>query len=202
MYKIRQDAETPITVKWGTDNRAGGKGGGGGWGGGYGDSSWGKGGKGGGQQALGWGGGGWSQGGGWGQGGGGAWQGGGGGWQSRGGGSWGASSGSWGGSNGGHGGSGDAGNASNAKLFVGNLPSDITEESLRYVFQTYGAVAGVRVMTGRSQSGNACAFVEFAQVADADTAMVTLDGKYEIKPGFGTIMVKKAGTSSQRSRPY
>eukprot|EP00429_Kryptoperidinium_foliaceum_P064551 CAMPEP_0176050906 /NCGR_PEP_ID=MMETSP0120_2-20121206/25306_1 /TAXON_ID=160619 /ORGANISM="Kryptoperidinium foliaceum, Strain CCMP 1326" /LENGTH=352 /DNA_ID=CAMNT_0017384345 /DNA_START=113 /DNA_END=1168 /DNA_ORIENTATION=- len=49
IYKIRVDADAPIIVKWGTDNRTGGKGGGG-WGGEKG--GWDNWGKGGGKQAL------------------------------------------------------------------------------------------------------------------------------------------------------
>lgn len=34
------------------------------------------------------------------------------------------------------------------KLFVGNLPADISEEDMRTVFSTYGMVTDVHIMTG------------------------------------------------------
>lgn len=92
------------------------------------------------------------------------------------------------------------GGYSETKLFVGNLPEDITDETLKYVFSTYGAVQNVYVMTGRSKTGNACAFVEMGTGTEADTAILTLNDKYEIKPGAGTILVKKANAS--RPKPY
>jgi len=183
VYKIRADAEAPITVKWGTDR--GGKGGKApqtvGWsqGQGQGQGSWSQGGGGGGG----------------GYGGGGAWQGGGCGA---------ACANGWQGGKGGYGGGGKGygGGASDTKLFVGNLPPDITEDSLRYVFSTYGTVTNIHLMLGRSQTGSACAFVEFTQAADAETAILTLNDKYEIKPGSGVIMVKKAKTGGARAGPY
>jgi len=224
IYKIRVDAETPIQVRWAQDknDKGGGKGGCGGA-----SASWGGGkvGGGGGQAALGWQdpSGGWNSGGGWQQqgagwqgGGKGDWQGGGG-WGGKSGGGkgsndWSSGGGSW--SNGGgdwnrpqkgdgkgwqSGGKG--GEVNPNKLFVGNLPPDITEETLGYVFNSYGKVTNIHVMTGKSRTGQACAFVEYASAADADTAVLTLHEKYEIKPGTGTILVKKSG-SQNRSRPY
>ena len=46
------------------------------------------------------------------------------------------------------------------KIFVGNLPNDITKEVLYQVFSTYGLVSDVHVMVGKSDSGQACAFIE------------------------------------------
>lgn len=85
------------------------------------------------------------------------------------------------------------------KLFVGNLPSDINEESMRYVFGNYGTVTCVHIMTGKSRSGSACAFVEYGSALEASTAMATLNDNYEIKPGCGMIVVKKA---NPRAKPY
>merc|ERR1712129_683682 len=86
------------------------------------------------------------------------------------------------------GGKDGGGGMSETKLFVGNLPCDITEDALQYVFGTYGKVTHVHIMTGKSRTGNACAFVEFGSAPDAETAILTLNDKYEIKPGAGAIM--------------
>jgi len=90
---------------------------------------------------------------------------------------------------------------SDTKLFVGNLPVDVSEEALRYVFGTYGKVANIRLMGGGARNGSVCAFVEFNVKEDADTAVRTLHEVYEMKPGTGKIIVKKANNTSSTSRP-
>jgi RNA recognition motif-containing protein len=76
------------------------------------------------------------------------------------------------------------------KLFVGDLPSDITREALIAVFSTYGAVTDVHLMTGKSRSGAACALIEYSNITEAQTAINTLHQKYEIRPGAGMITVR------------
>lgn len=91
------------------------------------------------------------------------------------------------------------------KLFVGNLPVDIQQDPLRMVFGHYGRVTNVHVMQGKSKSGQSCAFVEYATSLEAETAILTLNDKYEIRPGEGAIAVKWAtsgGGFTQRSSPY
>lgn len=67
------------------------------------------------------------------------------------------------------------------KLFVGNLPSDISDEDMRTVFSTYGHVTDVHIMTGRSKSGAACAFVHYDDVVSAEQAIQTLNRAYKIR---------------------
>merc|ERR1711897_96597 len=109
---------------------------------------------------------------------------------------------SWGGKDSGKGSKGGGKDASDTKLFVGNLPDDVTEDALSYVFGTYGKVQNVHVMRGKSRTGAACAFVELSSPGEAETAIVTLNDKYEIKPGYGPIMVKKANSGGPRAKPY
>lgn len=241
IYKIREDAEAPIQVRWASDKpiKGDGKGDGGKCGGAWAGGAWNswgggatnKGASKGGKAALGWQdtSGTWS---------GGAWQGDQGaswsgnwqgnqaaGWQGGAGGAggWNGGSSSWdqGGKKGGkqswsgepkgeqkgkgwQGGKGEGkgGDGADTKLFVGNLPDDVSEEALQYVFGTYGKVSQVHIMTGKSRTGNACAFVEFVTASDAETAILTLNDKYEIKPGCGPILVKKANSGNARSKPY
>merc|ERR1712129_330731 len=87
------------------------------------------------------------------------------------------------------------------KLFVGNLPTDIQQEAIRMVFAHYGNVTNIHIMQGKSRSGQACAFVEYATALEAETAILTLHEKYEIRPGEGAIMVKYAN-SPPRTSPY
>jgi len=92
------------------------------------------------------------------------------------------------------------------KVFVGNLPNDIQQDAIRMVFGTYGTVVDVHIMAGKSKSGQACAFVSYSNQHEADTSILTLNDKYEIRPGEGPITVKYAtnqGSASQpRARPY
>jgi len=89
-------------------------------------------------------------------------------------------------------------------LFVGNLPSDISQDALDMVFSTYGKVTKIHVMVGRAKSGQACAFIEYQAPVDAETAVLTLHEKYEIRPGDGAIVVRYAsfGSGNNRSAPY
>jgi len=223
VYKFREDSEAPINVKWGKDS-ASSKGDKGGWnGGGWGGDSWsgggwndGKGGSkgskgGGGWQAIG-GPGGWqdsSRGGNnwqeqdrWNSGG---WQDrrqdwSGGGWQGGGGKDWGSSG--YGGKDGGKSGGGKGWDhvEPSGKLFVGNLPEDIQDSALEYVFGTYGKVQKVHIMNNNSKNGAIAAFVEYSAPEEAETAIASLNERYEIRPGFGPIHVKHA--NNRRSRPY
>lgn len=88
------------------------------------------------------------------------------------------------------------------KLFVGNLPTDIQAETLRMVFSHYGNVTNIHVMQGRAKSGQSCAFVEYSTALEAETAILTLHEKYEIRPGEGSIIVKNANNSGPRTAPY
>mmetsp|Transcript_101375 Transcript_101375/g.295323 ORF Transcript_101375/g.295323 Transcript_101375/m.295323 type:complete len:260 (+) Transcript_101375:95-874(+) len=90
-----------------------------------------------------------------------------------------------------------------AKLFVGNLPADITQEAVSTVFSHYGTVTNIHIMLGKSRSGQACAFVEYAAPIEAETAVLTLHEKYEIRPGDGAILVKYANSGGgMRAAPY
>jgi cold-inducible RNA-binding protein len=63
------------------------------------------------------------------------------------------------------------------KIFVGNLDFGATEESLRALFDRYGAVTNVDLVkerdTGRSRG---FAFVEMAESSEADKAITALNG--------------------------
>mmetsp|Transcript_47279 Transcript_47279/g.112343 ORF Transcript_47279/g.112343 Transcript_47279/m.112343 type:complete len:264 (-) Transcript_47279:26-817(-) len=194
VYKIREDAENAIQVNWARSSKGGkdgGKGGGGGGGGGWSNGY----GKGDGGYHGGYSGGGGGFGGGGMQGGlGESWD------------SWGKGGGGGGGCYGGKGGGGgwDDGKGGNGKggtrLFVGNLPPDVTDDQLQYVFKAYGNVLKTFIMSGKSKSGQNCAFVEYELFDEAETAIQTLHEKYEIKPGAGPIFVKRA--RSNRPGPY
>lgn len=133
---------------------------------------------------------------------------GGGGWGGDKGGCWGGGGGGgkgWSGGGGDKGGGGGCGGGGSPgptpKLFVGNLPIDIGNEALEYVFNSYGKVQKVHIMAGKSNSGQSCAFVEYSTSQEADVAIQTLNDKYEIKPGAGMIMVKRAKGGNSKGGP-
>jgi RNA recognition motif-containing protein len=73
--------------------------------------------------------------------------------------------------------------ANRSKLFVGNLPADTTESALRAVFEPFGEVKEVHIMSSaRSRLGYACAFVVYAPSAQADVAVDALNGLFKLQP--------------------
>ena len=62
-------------------------------------------------------------------------------------------------------------------IFVGNLDFHATEESLRALFERYGAVNSARIMTDRETGrSRGFAFVEMANETEADQAINALNG--------------------------
>ena len=71
-----------------------------------------------------------------------------------------------------------------------NLPGDVREAALEYVFANYGKVAKIIVMNGRSGDARACAFVRYLFRCEAALAVQTLHEKYEMQSGQGPIRVQ------------
>ena len=62
-------------------------------------------------------------------------------------------------------------------IFVGNLDFNATEESVRSLFERYGAVNSARIMTDRDTGrSRGFAFVEMENEAEADQAISALNG--------------------------
>jgi len=76
------------------------------------------------------------------------------------------------------------------KIYVGNLPYDVTEESLRKEFEAFGGVDTVSIVkdrdTGRARG---FAFVEMPTVAEGKAAVAGMNGK---TMGERTIVVNEA----------
>lgn len=77
------------------------------------------------------------------------------------------------------------------KLWVGNLPSDFTPESLTTTFSVYGEVAEVNILPSKSKSGQLCAFVNFASTAGADACMEVMRRGFELRSGEGDLKVER-----------
>jgi len=64
------------------------------------------------------------------------------------------------------------------KIFVGNLNFSVTEEALRSLFETYGTVERVNVVTDRdSGQPRGFAFIEMTNNAEAEKAIGALNGR-------------------------
>ena len=62
-------------------------------------------------------------------------------------------------------------------IFVGNLDFNATEESVRSLFERYGAVNSARIMTDRETGrSRGFAFVEMENESEADQAISALNG--------------------------
>ncbi|MFH1382391.1 MAG: RNA-binding protein [Chloroflexota bacterium] len=64
------------------------------------------------------------------------------------------------------------------KIYVGNLPYDITEEELRKEFQAFGEVGSVSIPTDKySGQARGFAFIEMPAIAEGQAAIAGLNGK-------------------------
>ena len=64
------------------------------------------------------------------------------------------------------------------KIYVGNLPYEVTEEELRQEFGTFGEVTSVNIITDRySGRPKGFGFVEIATVSAGQAAIAGLNGK-------------------------
>src|SRR5271157_684023 len=62
-------------------------------------------------------------------------------------------------------------------IFVGNLDFNVTEEAVRSLFETHGAVNSARIMTDRDTGrSRGFAFVEMENESEADQAIAALNG--------------------------
>src|SRR5512140_1862552 len=64
------------------------------------------------------------------------------------------------------------------KLYVGNLPFDTTEETIREMFTQFGTVTSVALIKDRSTGASkGFAFVEMSAQKEGQTAITSLNGK-------------------------
>jgi RNA recognition motif-containing protein len=64
------------------------------------------------------------------------------------------------------------------KIYVGNLPYEVTEEELRQEFGTFGEVTSVNIITDKyTGRPRGFGFVEMATVSEGQAAIAGLNGK-------------------------
>ncbi|KAI5680643.1 hypothetical protein M9H77_01870 [Catharanthus roseus] len=64
-----------------------------------------------------------------------------------------------------------------SSIYVGGLPYDATEESVRKVFDIYGAVVAVKIINDRTVGGKCYGFVTFTNPRSAMHAIKDMDGR-------------------------
>jgi len=64
------------------------------------------------------------------------------------------------------------------KLYVGNLPWDTTEATLRELFSTCGTVLSVELPVGRNGRSRGYGLIEFGSPAEAAASMQSLNGAW------------------------
>ena len=83
------------------------------------------------------------------------------------------------------------------KLYVGNLPYNTTEDDLRTLFSTYGAVNSVAIITDRDTGrSKGFGFVEFGNDDEARNAISALSGQ---EYGGRALTVNEARPKTQGS---
>lgn len=85
-------------------------------------------------------------------------------------------------------------------IYVGNLSYNITEDSLRSMFEEFGEIESAKVImdrfTGRSKGFG---FVEMPSNSEADQAIKALNGKYIEGRNIKVNQANPSGKKSRRS---
>jgi len=83
------------------------------------------------------------------------------------------------------------------KIFVGNFSFSATQEEIRQLFEPYGAVENVSLVTDRDTGrSRGFAFVEMSNNSEADAAIAALNGK---DSGGRPLTVNEARPKTERS---
>jgi RNA recognition motif-containing protein len=83
-------------------------------------------------------------------------------------------------------------------LYVGNLPHSSTEDELRTLFQPYGDIERVSLVTDRDTGrSRGFAFVEMANAEEAEKAIAALNGS---ELGGRTLTINEAKPKTERPR--
>ncbi len=82
-------------------------------------------------------------------------------------------------------------------IYVGNLSYEVTENELQQLFEEYGAITSVSIITDRDTGrSKGFGFVEMEEDADAEKAIQELDG---VSVNDRNITVNQARPRNERS---
>ncbi|KAI1289742.1 CUGBP Elav-like family member 3-A [Halotydeus destructor] len=85
-----------------------------------------------------------------------------------------------------------------AKLFVGMLNKQLTEEDLHQLFQPYGSIEECTILRGPDGQSKGCAFVKFSVDTEAQSAINGLHGSQTMPGATSSLVVKIADTEKER----
>ncbi|PKI48090.1 hypothetical protein CRG98_031534 [Punica granatum] len=86
-----------------------------------------------------------------------------------------------------------------AKLFVGSVPSTVTEEDIRPLFEEHGNVIEVALIRDRrTGQQRGCCFIKYSTSEEADRAIRALHNQYTLPGGVGPIQVRYADGERER----
>ena len=90
-------------------------------------------------------------------------------------------------------------------IYIGNLSYGVTEDNLRSLFEEFGEIESVKVITDRfTGRSKGFGFVEMPSNSEADQAIKALNGKFiegrNIKVNQANPGGKRSGRSSGRRR--
>ncbi len=84
-------------------------------------------------------------------------------------------------------------------IYVGNLSYEVTENELQQLFEEYGAITSVSIITDRDTGrSKGFGFVEMEEDADAEKAIQELDG---VSVNDRNITVNQARPRNEKSGP-
>jgi RNA recognition motif-containing protein len=93
-------------------------------------------------------------------------------------------------------------NFNDFKLFVGNMPGDVTPEEIRAAFAKFGDIVEVYIMGGnRSRSGQSSAFVKFTNMNACHEAIEEMHMKGKIRVGDVDALAVKFAKPTPVSSP-
>lgn len=86
------------------------------------------------------------------------------------------------------------------KLFVGQIPHDITEGELRLIFDKYGDIFEITILKDKlNKKPKGCCFIQYYTRLASDTAQRTLHNQLILAPNKYPIQVKKVDMAPDRS---
>ncbi|MBY0529756.1 MAG: RNA-binding protein [Rhabdochlamydiaceae bacterium] len=89
---------------------------------------------------------------------------------------------------------------SSKKLYVGSLPYSTTEDELRGLFESFGEIESVRIITDKfTGMSKGFGFVEMANADDAQKAVEGMNGK---QLNGRTLIVNEARPEQRRDRSF
>lgn len=83
------------------------------------------------------------------------------------------------------------------RIYVGNLPDDVSEDDVRQVFSAHGAVSWVMLLTDR-ESDRPRGF-GFVEMPNNEEALKAIAAVHETEIGGQSVHVKQARPSPERS---